>query len=409
MNKISAFRPALLAVLLSLTACAGGAHRNPWDAQASSASASPKAINTSVAAAKPVAAQAPQAATAKVGILLPLSGQNEALGQAMLQAAQLALFDTGYASFELVPQDTRGTPEGAQAAAEAALKDGAQLLLGPVFAPEVRAVKPIAARRNVNLIAFTTDWTVAGGNGFVMGFLPYAQVQRVAQYASAHGLKRPAVIAPSTDYGNAVTTAFNAIAPRTGMAAPVVVSLPADMASLPASLAQLAPNGAPAVDSVLIPVAGANAAKVASALTASGMPADKVRRLGTGLWDDGGVAFTPDLSGGWFAAPQPDARKNYENKYRSTYGQTPPRLSSLAYDATALAAVLARNGFAASGKPAFDRTSLTNPNGFAGVDGVFRFQTNGMVDRGLSILELAPSGARVVDPAPKTFQRTQSF
>lgn len=97
-------------------------------------------------------------------------------------------------------------------------------------------------------------------------------------------------------------------------------------------------------------------------------------------------------------------RKKFEDKYSQTYGQKPPRLSSMAYDATALAAVLARTGFQQAGRPAFDRAALTNPNGFAGMDGIFRFGTDNLVERGLAVLEIRHRRIVEIDPAPKTFQ-----
>jgi branched-chain amino acid transport system substrate-binding protein len=121
----------------------------------------------------------------KVALLVPMSGKHADLGQAMMQSAQLALFDMGYDKIELMPQDTKGTPEGARVAAQQALNDGAQLILGPVFAGEARAVAPIAQQRNVNVITFSTDWTLAQNNVFVMGFLPFTQVERIVQYAAA--------------------------------------------------------------------------------------------------------------------------------------------------------------------------------------------------------------------------------
>src|SRR5262249_48257664 len=134
------------------------------------------------AAAKPPYAGGGPAATAaqplpplgavKVALLVPLSGANAELGKAMLEAAQLALFPTGGDQLTLVPRDTTGTAAGAADAAKAVLGDGAKLILGPLITDEVEAVKPIAAAAKVNVIAFATKTQVAGGNVFLIGFLP---------------------------------------------------------------------------------------------------------------------------------------------------------------------------------------------------------------------------------------------
>ena len=118
-------------------------------------------------------------ASVKVAILLPLTGRNATLGQSMLQAAQLALFDMGNNNFTLIPRDTQGTAQGASIAASKAINDGAQLILGPLFSDSVRATQAIAKQHNVNVIAFSTDWTLADRQTFLMGFMPFSQVERV--------------------------------------------------------------------------------------------------------------------------------------------------------------------------------------------------------------------------------------
>ncbi|MBV9016003.1 MAG: ABC transporter substrate-binding protein, partial [Alphaproteobacteria bacterium] len=119
----------------------------------------------------------------KVAVLLPLAGANADLGKSMLEAAQMALFTTGNDRLTLVPRDTGGTPDGAAGAARAALADGAQLIIGPLLAAEVDAVKPVAAVARVNVIAFSTATQLAGDNVFLMGFLPRQEVAREVSFA----------------------------------------------------------------------------------------------------------------------------------------------------------------------------------------------------------------------------------
>ena len=153
-----------------------------------------------------------------------------------------------------------------------------------------------------------------------------------------------------------------------------------------------------------MPVGGQQADAIGGALSYYGATRDKVRKLGTGLWDDPRVAGLPHMQGAWFAAPSPKSRAGFENKYQSTYGSRPPRLATLAYDAAALAIVLNRMGLTSKGMPSYDAASITNPNGFAGIDGIFRFGRNGIVQRGLAVLEIRQRRLVEIDPAPKTFQ-----
>jgi hypothetical protein len=121
--------------------------------------------------------------------------------------------------------------------------------------------------------------------------------------------------------------------------------------------------------------------------------------LGTGAWDDPSVGTEPALVGGWFAAPSPAYRESFQSQYREAFGQQPPRLATLAYDATALAAVLA----ASPSYLPFDRSAIEDPKGFLGRDGIFRFGPDGVVQRGLAVLEVDRGGSRVISEPPSSF------
>lgn len=367
----------------------------------------------------------PQTPGAKIALLLPLSGEHEELGNAMLKAAQMAFFDVGGGAIELLPRDTKGTASGAREAAEAAIQDGAELILGPIFADAARAAKSVAQRRNISMISFSTDWSVSGGNAFIMGFLPFDQVERVIEYAAANNLRRIGVLAPNTDYGRAVISAYQAMAPARGIQTVDIAVFSAngsDMSQVARSFAryderqqalQSMGEGAEAppapFDAVLLPAGGDTARSLGNLLSQYDLPPRSVRRLGTGLWDDPALAADQGLSGGWFAAPSPQGRESFETRFTRLYKDSPPRLASLAYDATALAAVLARTGIQLYGRPDFSAQAITNPNGFAGIDGIFRFRPDGNVERGLAVLELRNGQRRIISAAPKTFQQPGTY
>lgn len=342
----------------------------------------------------PTAVQ-PVAQTVKVALLLPLSGQNAQIGQAMLEAAQLALFDLAGDRFELLPRDTKGTPPGAAEAARQSIAEGARLILGPLFGAEVAAVKPVAINAGVDVLAFTNDWTQAGGGTYVMGFVPADQVNRVAGFARSRGISRFVALAPRNPYGDAVVSALQSASQRLGISAQVerYEQTVTDL-SLPAR--QVPPQS----QAVLLAEGGQRAQGLAAALAANGSSPQQVKFLGTGLWDDPTLGQEPALVGAWFAAPAPQSRADFEGRFERTYGRKPPRIATLAYDATAIATVLAKMGSPAA---PFDRAALTNPGGFEGIDGLFRLRDNGMVERGLAVLEVTPTGSRVLDPAPASF------
>lgn len=396
-----------LAALGSLTGC-NNTLRDPWNkprtSQQQAVPAQPAAtgmVDPSLQAMPPA-----QARPAKVAILLPLSGKGSDTGQAMLNASQLAIFDLGADMFELNPIDTKGTPDGANAAALTAINDGAQLLLGPVFAAEAKAVKPLAVQRNIGSISFSTDSSVAGGTSFVSGFLPQTQIHQIIDFAAGQGMPRIALIAAQDTYGDLATLAFESyIRQRSLMNAGVVRFNPATGAT-PAQIAALVkgsaanalqPSAKP-FDAVLIAASGTQSAQISQLLSQAGLPSTAVQRLGTGLWDQADVARQPALQGAWYATASPRLRQKFEARYVQTYGETPPRLATLAYDATALAIVLAKSG------QDYNRSALTNPNGFSGIDGIFRFRPDGLIERGLAIVEIRNNAPAVIREAPTSFQ-----
>ena len=361
------------------------------------------------APATPVA----EAGPAKVALLVPLSGANAALGQAILDAAQLALFEAPDDRLTLVPRDTGGNAEGAAKAARAVIADGARLILGPLLAVEVEAVKPLARDAHLNVIAFSTVTELAGGNIFLMGFLPRQEVVREVGQARDRGLAHFAALAPNSPYGHLMADALRDVASASGATmtraefydphaddtAPAVRRLLPGGAAFAAPVAAAAVT-APSFDALLLPEGGARLKQIARQVKEAEADAKPVQLLGSGLWDVPDIGNEPALAGGWFAAAAPEPRWVFQQHFRAVYGHDPPRLASLGYDATALAGVLAHG---TSGE-LFSQQAILNPSGFTGVDGLFRFAPGGLVQRGLAVLEVGPQGDVVISPAPQTFQ-----
>ncbi|WP_235062895.1 penicillin-binding protein activator [Paramagnetospirillum caucaseum] len=363
-------------------------------------------------ATAPSPARAAHQGEVRAALLLPLSGPQAAMGQALSNAAQLALFEIADARFNLIPLDTKGTAEGAAAAASAAVAQGANIVLGPVFSYEVKAAAAVTRDQVIPLLAYTTDRAVAGGGVYALGFLPGPQVARVLAHARDQGLRRIGVLARSDDYGRAVAEAAREAAALQGLelvAVDYYDPAASDFTQVVKRFSArkgVTPKGVPgsAYDAVLLPDEGVRLRNIASLLSyyMSEDGAEVPRLLGTLLWDDPRLASEPALAGGWYPAPPPSGHFAFEQRYAKAFGALPPRLGGLAgiaYDSTALAAALARNGMGDYGS-----ATLQNPNGFAGVDGIFRLGANGIAERGLIVKEIAPGGAREVGAAPSAFQ-----
>lgn len=426
LSKFFTFLPIVvlcLASIITLSACqtAGGYAQTSGRTKVpvfDEATPSQGTVSTIETAAVSTPAQTPVAShsrTVRVGLLLPLSGPHAQLGQAMLNAAQLALFNVGSSELILIPEDTHGTSEGARQAAQNVVNQDADIILGPLLSESVRAIKPVVQRANINAIAFSTDWSLAGNHIFLIGFMPFDQIDRVLDYASKRNIQSVGTLIPDNAYGHIVSSIYRETAARKGLRTtanasfnpqdpyldPVVKNLTGYHTTQAASL-----GGKPApFDAVLLPLGGQTAIQASTLLSQYNAPPNLVKRLGTGLMDDPSLFYDRSLNGAWFAASDPALRQNFERSYQNTYGEKPPRLSTLAYDATALAAVLTQHGFKQGTGPLFNESSLKNPNGFSGVDGVFRFNRNGVAERGLAVLEIQNGTSRVIDPAPKSFQR----
>jgi ABC-type branched-subunit amino acid transport system substrate-binding protein len=340
----------------------------------------------------------------RVAILLPLSHPNKetrAVAQAMLEAAQMAMFDMSARSMLLLPRDTGPTPETAAAAANDVISKGAEVILGPLLATDVRAVTPIARQKNIPIIAFSTDRTVAGDGVFLLSFLPEQEVSRVVSYAVSKGLTRFAALVPETAYGQRVEEAFRMAVGQSGREVVAVQTYQPNAQALEPAVKAVAKLG---FDTIFLPDGGVMLRSIGPILTVNRVDTRKVKLLGTGLWDDPAVSQEPSLLGGWFAVPPQEQRVNFISRYQQLYGTKPPRIASLSYDAVALTATLA-------GGPAgrrYTRAAIADPNGFSGIDGIFRFRADGMTERGLAVMEISAQGKSMISPAAQTFQ-SQGF
>jgi len=361
----------------------------------------------------------------RVALLLPFGDTNpqaRAIAQSMRNAAELAIFRSGRTDLLLLAKDTRGTVPGAQAAARDAIRDGAEIILGPLFSANVEAVTPIARRQNVSVVAFSSDSQVAGPDVYLLGFTPEQEVTRVAEFAMSQGYFEFAAMVPYGDYGSRVDATFVNTVSRYG--GHVAQTVPYDRnaedfrdeASLLAytygvtQLERTGEDGAelgaeflvpedPGFTAVLLPEGGTALRLLAPSLPYNDIDNREVRFLGTGLWDDQRLWREPSLNEGWFAAPDPSRRAQFARVYEEVYSTAPHRLASLAYDAVTLSASLANVPYGQR----YTRLRLTNPSGFAGVDGIFRFRQEGTTDRGLAVLEVDNGDVDVASPAPDRF------
>jgi ABC-type branched-subunit amino acid transport system substrate-binding protein len=333
----------------------------------------------------------------KVALILPLSAAGNAgvAAQSMKSAAEMALSEFLNPNIQLLIKDDAGSPQGAQQGAQQALDEGAEIILGPLFASSVPATAQVARGRGISVIAYSTDSSVAGRGVYLLSFLPESDVNRIVEYAASIGKRSFAAMLPENAYGNVVEAAFKQAVPKRGGRIVAFEKYGADRATPARNVAQALGQA----DALLLADDGDAVVAVADALTTAGANLRNIQLLGTGLWDNPRVFASAKLQGGLFAAPDPSGFRSFSNRYRAKYNTEPVRTATLAYDAVALAAALART----QGGQRFTSDVLLNPSGFAGIDGLFRFRPDGTNERGLAVMRVATGGSQPVAGSPKSF------
>lgn len=328
----------------------------------------------------------------RVALVVPMTGANAAVGQSIANATTMALLDTKAENVRITTYDSA---TGVATAVRKAVADGNRLILGPLTSDDVRAANPVARAAKVPMISFSNDTNVAGNGTFILGYVPTQSVTRVVGYARAQGANSFAALVPNGAYGERAGGAFlEAVNARGG----TVVSMQTfdrSASSLAAAIRRLGTTSS--YDALLIAESGRIAVQAAPMIRRE-EHGKTARLLGTELWNvSSEVAGQPALNGAWYASVSDGLFRQLSNKYRARYNAAPNRLASLGYDAVLLTVRIAQDWKVGT---AFPVNRLTDREGFAGIDGAFRFGSDGVAERAL---EVQAVGGGVVDAAPRSF------
>jgi branched-chain amino acid transport system substrate-binding protein len=336
----------------------------------------------------------------KVGLILPLGAPGNAgvTAQSMRNAAELALSEFSNPDIQLLVKDDGGSAPGAQQAAQQLIEEGAEIILGPLFAHSVAPVGQLARARGIPVIAFSTDSNVAAAGVYLLSFLPESDVERLVAYAAQQGKRSYAAAIPDNAYGTVVEAAFKQAVGRRGGRIVALERYTADRNQIQAVVRNLA-QAASGADAVFIPDTADTVPLVVQTLAANGVDTRKVQMLGSGLWEDPQIFSAAVLEGAWYAGPDSTGSRNFSGRYRTRYNQDPVRTATLVYDAVALVAALTKT----QGQKRFTAEVLTNSSGFNGIDGLFRFRRDGINQRGLAVMKVSPTGGQIISPAPRSF------
>jgi ABC-type branched-subunit amino acid transport system substrate-binding protein len=323
-----------------------------------------------------------------------MTGRNGEVGQALANAANMALLDTNAANLRITTYDTAIDPAGA---ASKAVADGNKLILGPLMAQNIAAIAPPARAAKVPIISFSNDSRAASKNVYVMGHIPEQSISRTVAYARTRGANRFGAVIPNGQYGDRAASALNNALAAYGGSLAGAERYARGNTSIANAAQRLRSRGG--YDTVLI-ADGANLATRAAAEIRTGRDGN-IRILGTELWGgEGTLASSSAMRGAIFSAVSDGRFKRFSSSYENRFGRKPFRVSSLGYDAVLLTLRVARDWKVGRNFPA---KQLREEDGFVGVDGAFRFKKDGVIERALAVVEVRDGNFATVDAAPKSF------
>lgn len=344
----------------------------------------------------------------RIAMLLPLNGldQSAVIAKGMKQAGEMALFDLDNPYVQLLVKNDNGTSDGARAAAAEAISEGAEIIVGPLTSQATAGAASVARPANVPILSFSNDRNVAGNGVYLMSFLADQEVERIVSFAASRGKRNFAALLPNDGYGRIVEPAFRSAVMRAGgrVAAIEMYDLEANAMLPPAkrmldTIKQSDDTGAP-IDTLMIAGGPTVLPRITPLITYAGIDPNRVKLIGTGAWDYPNIGGNAALVGGWYPGPDPRGWQDFSRKFIKSYGTSPPRLASLAYDAVSVAVTLSSN----PPGQRYTAENITRMAGFNGVDGMVRFGANGVPERGLAVLEVQTFGANLLDPAPNAFE-----
>ncbi|OWY03128.1 penicillin-binding protein activator [Thioclava sp. IC9] len=341
----------------------------------------------------------------KVALLVPSGSGNagdETLARALQNAANLAIQDLKGTRIDLQVYNTAGNPQQAAAMATKAADEGAKVILGPVYAQSANAAGLAVASRNINVLAFSNNTNVAGGNVFVLGPTFQNTANRLVSFAARQGKQRIMVVHEQTTAGEIGAQAIQTAIARSGASLAGVASYPFSQQGVVDATPQIASRVKSGdVDALFLTADTAGALPLLTQLMGEqGVTPQTTQYIGLTRWDIPPATLSlPGTQGGWFAEPDPALQQQFVSRYTAAYGQAPHPIAGLAYDGVAAIGALVK-----SGNPnALTKQGLTQRSGFVGVNGVFRLLPDGTNERALAVAQVRNGQAVVIDPAPRNF------
>ena len=353
----------------------------------------------------------------KIGVLLPLTGQHAYIGQSLLDTMQIVIYENKKIESELIIKDTKANPSLARKAAKELVAENADVILGPFFSSTLNKSLKIAKYQNVPLIAFSSDRNEKDEGGYLMGFEPEQQIIDVTEYTIKKNYKRFAALLPNSKYGKRVLNTYRKVLNKNKLLLSKVELYELGSNDIEKNIQNLVgldknpqiekdeetgedpiEDFDPGFDVLLLIETGNKLRQTSALLTYYGIDVQKIKLIGTGEWYIDNIGSEPGLVGAWFVAPNPKLWENFKKKFYKFYNYEPIRLSSLAHDSlTTIFSIVSKN----DGINELNYGDFQSSYGFTGIDGDFKFLSNGTVQRKLSILEIKQDSFKIEKIAKK--------
>lgn len=331
----------------------------------------------------------------RVAMLLPLSGNAAVTGQSMKNAAMMAIGDINNNNLVVQFYDTKGTGSGARVALENALQAGSDLILGPLTSEEVSAISTEAKDKRVPVVSFSTSPSVLQSGIYTLGLLNDNQISRIVEYAASQGRTRLAAVFPDNQSGENMYRSLMKAAQEKGLRV-VKVGFYAPSSMDFTGLVTQMKSGGVDFDALLIPETGNRLKAISSMFSYYDVSAPEVLFMGTSVWDNSVLSKETELYGAVYPVMSLKNQGRFAEKYNELFGEQPSGLSIFAYDAVALASVVARQG-----GNVYEQ--ILRPEGYSGMSGSFRIFADGTNEHGMDVAKVSSGGKYVVEYAPTQF------
>ena len=360
----------------------------------------------------------PYNAEIKIGVLLPLSGENSQIGRSLLKAAKLSLNKTKNNNIKLFIKDTENSNTNIISSYYELIEEEVDVILGPLFTKNIKIINPVSKDENTLIITFSNNSEIKNESTFISGLAPEDEIREVINYAMSKGSKNFGLIFPNNEYGlrskkliqNLVLEKngeiselvfYNAKKPDFYEVSKKIASYEQRKLKLENKLEELKNTntvtaekkykklknqdtlGELEFDSLFI---GAENVKhismLASILPYYDVDPKKVVYIGNSLWANSVTLKEPALEKGIFPNFSKKKFGNFELEYTEAFNTKPHRIAYLAFDLVGLISNLQKKN------KKINVSNITATSGFIGTNGLFRFRSDGSIQRSLSVFQI---------------------